>query len=110
MPADLDSALPALEIRVLGPLVVLRAGSTVRLGGIRQRAVLARLICNAGRVVTTDQLATAVWGESVPSGYVSTLQTYVFHLRAALEPDRPAGSAADVAPDGGRWLSPRSGP
>ena len=92
MTDNLDSAVPALEFRVLGPLVVLRAGSTVRLGGVRQRAVLARLICNAGRVVTTDQIAEAVWGESVPTGYVSTLQTYIFHLRAALEPDRPAGT------------------
>jgi peptide/nickel transport system substrate-binding protein len=92
MTANLDSAEPALEFRVLGPLVVWRAGSPVRLGGIRQRAVLARLICGVGRVVTTDQLAAAVWGESVPTGYVSTLQTYIFHLRAALEPDRLAGA------------------
>ena len=67
MTDDLDSALPALEFRVLGPLVVLRAGSTVRLGGIRQRAVLARLICNAGRVVTTDQIADGSMGRIGPN-------------------------------------------
>ncbi len=90
--ADLDTDGPALEFRVLGPLAVVRGGSTVRLGGMRQRAVLARLLCSAGRVVSTDQLAAAVWGTSIPTGYVSTLQTYVFHLRAALEPDRQAGA------------------
>ena len=69
MTADVSSsAAPALEVRVLGPLVVVRSGSAVRLGGMRQRAVLARLIGNVGRVVTTDQLAHAVWGESMPAG------------------------------------------
>ena len=106
MTADVSSsAAPALEIRVLGPLAALRSGRPVRLGGLRQRAVLGRLIISAGRTVTTDQLAAAVWGESVPPGHVTTLQTYVFHLRAALEPDRPTGSAPTVlqtAPGGYR--------
>jgi YVTN family beta-propeller protein len=86
----------ALELRVLGPVAVLREGQPVRLGGLRQRAVLARLICNVGRVVTIDQLASAVWADAIPPGHVSTLQTYVFHLRAALEPNRRAGAVSSV--------------
>jgi YVTN family beta-propeller protein len=86
----------ALHLRVLGPLFALREGRQFGLGGLRQRAVLGRLICSSGRVVTVDQLASAVWGEARPSGYVSTLQTYVFHLRAALDPNRSAGRASTV--------------
>ena len=96
MTGVLDNEVPALELRVLGPLFVMRAGESVRIGGLRQRAVLARLICSLGRIVTIDQLAAAVWTESIPSGYVSTLQTYIFHLRQALEPNRRGGAAATV--------------
>lgn len=92
MTDDLDTRLPVLQVRVLGPLVVEREGEPTRLGGLRQRAVLARLICSLGRVVTTDQLAAAVWADAIPPGYVSTLQTYVFHLREALEPARAPGT------------------
>ncbi len=92
----LGSDSSALQLRVLGPLVALREGRQLSLGGLRQRAVLGRLICSSGRVVTVDQLAAAVWGESRPSGYVSTLQTYVFHLRAALDPNRSARRASTV--------------
>jgi len=40
-----------LDLRILGPLEVLRDGQTVALGGRRQRAVLARLLVAANRVV-----------------------------------------------------------
>jgi YVTN family beta-propeller protein len=106
MAAEIGVASPALNLSVLGPLDVARSGRPVRLGGLRQRAVLARLICSVGRVVTNDQLADAVWGDSVPPGYLSTLQTYVFHLREALEPDRSPGTPATVlrTADGGYRL------
>ena len=60
MAADFDSTDVALDVRVLGSLAVVRAGQTIRLGGVRQRAVLARLICDVGRSVTTDQLADSM--------------------------------------------------
>ena len=63
MTDDLDRTPPVLQLRVLGPLLVVREGQPTRLGGLRQRAVLARLICSLGRVITTDQLAAAVWAD-----------------------------------------------
>ena len=41
-----------------------------------------------------DRLAEEVWAGHPPEGWATTLQTYVFHLRRALEPDRPRGGAA----------------
>src|SRR5262249_12121042 len=35
-------------------------------------------------------------GESVPNGYAATLQTYVFHLREVLEPDRGRGAPGQL--------------
>jgi DNA-binding SARP family transcriptional activator len=68
----------------------------VPLGGPRQRAVLALLLLEANRGVSMDRLAEDVWGGNPPEGWATTLQTYVFHLRRVLEPDRDRGAAADV--------------
>ena len=84
------------EFGILGPLEVWRSGRAVPLGGPRQRAVLALLLLEANRVVSMDRLAEDVWGGDPPEGWVTTLQTYVFHLRQALEPDRSRGAAGEV--------------
>ena len=84
------------DFGILGPLEVSRSGRVVPLGGPRQRAVLALLVLEANRVVSMDRLAEDVWGGDPPEGWVTTLQTYVFHLRRALEPDRARGVSGDV--------------
>jgi YVTN family beta-propeller protein len=84
------------EFGILGPLEVSRSGRVVPLGGPRQRAVLALLLIEANRVVSMDRLADDVWGGNPPEGWTTSLQTYVFHLRRALEPGRARGAAGDV--------------
>jgi YVTN family beta-propeller protein len=90
------------EFGILGPLEVCRSGCAVPLGGPRQRAVLALLLLEANRVVSMDRLAEDIWGGNPPEGWVTTLQTYVFHLRRALDPDRARGAAGDVLVTRGR--------
>jgi DNA-binding SARP family transcriptional activator len=84
------------EFGILGPLEVSRCGRAVPLGGPRQRAVLALLLLEPNRVVSLDRLAEDVWGGHPPDGWVTTVQTYVSHLRQALEPDRARGAAGEV--------------
>ena len=97
MAADAAAAETELaEFGILGPLEVCRSGCAVPLGGPRQRAVLALLLLEANRVVSMDRLAEDVWGGDPPKGWATTLQTYVFHLRRALEPDRVPGAGGDV--------------
>ena len=84
------------EFGILGPLEVCRSGCVLPLGGPRQRAVLALLLLEANRVVSMDRLAEDIWGGHPPEGWATTLQTYVFHLRRALEPGRARGVAGDV--------------
>jgi len=86
----------SIEFGILGPLEGFRAGRPVALGGPRQRAVLALLLLEANRVVSMDRLAEEVWAGHPPEGWATTLQTYVFHLRRALEPGRPRGAAGSV--------------
>ena len=81
---------------ILGPLEVRRSGRAVPLGGPRQRAVLAVLLLQANRVVSADRLVEDVWAGHAPEASLTSLQTYVFHLRRALEPGRPRGGAAEV--------------
>ena len=45
-----------VEFSLLGPLMVRREGMPVDVAAGRQRALLAALLVNAGRVVPTDQL------------------------------------------------------
>ena len=76
-----------LEVRLLGPVQVARAGRDVGLGGPRQRAVLVLLVLEAGRVVPAGRLVEEVWRGSPPPGAAKTMRSYVSRLRTLLTPD-----------------------
>jgi DNA-binding SARP family transcriptional activator len=59
----------------------------VRLGGAKQKALLAVLLLHTGQVVSTDRLIDELWGESLPSDAQTALQAHVSRLRKLLEPD-----------------------
>ena len=101
--AGLDPPAPsggtsACEVRLLGPVQVVRAGDEIRLGGPRPRAVLALLVLEAGRVVPAGRLVEEVWRGSPPPGAAKTLRSYVSRLRALLDPD------ATLAARGGGYV------
>jgi len=74
-----------LPVGLLGTLeVVGDDGRPVDIGGAQPRVVLALLVAEAGRVVSTDTLLDAVWGDEPPASAAGTLQTYVSRLRRAL--------------------------
>lgn len=73
-----------MDFRVLGPLRAYADGEAVRLGGPKQRTVLALLIHGAGHAVSTDALINGVWGPDATGAAKSTLQSYIFNLRSAL--------------------------
>jgi len=90
--------------RILGPLEVSGESGPLPLGGgQKQRAVLALLVLNAGRVVSTDRLIDAVWGESPTPTAPTSLQNVVVALRRLLGAEnlvtRPPGYVLDVDPD-----------
>ncbi|MGH2556982.1 MAG: protein kinase domain-containing protein, partial [Actinomycetota bacterium] len=73
-----------MEFRVLGPLEVSGKKGEVRLGGPKQRLVLAHLLLKANRVVATDRLIEDIWGEEPPEAARGTLHAYVSRLRKVL--------------------------
>jgi DNA-binding SARP family transcriptional activator/Tfp pilus assembly protein PilF len=50
----------------------------------KQRALLAALLLNAGRLVTVDDLVEVLWGSSPPPSARPALKTYVMRLRKTL--------------------------
>ena len=75
--------------RVLGSMTVEGPrGDLLDLKGLRQRAVLAVLLVEAGRSVSLDRLVDLVWDGEPPRQATGTLQAYVSRLRRVLEPDR----------------------
>jgi len=75
-----------LHFGVLGPLVVWTDDEGARVGGTKQRLVLAALLLGHGRPVSTDQLVDTLWPDRPPRSAVANLHTYVSGLRACLPP------------------------
>src|SRR4051794_16016543 len=72
------------------------------LRGGKQRALLARLLLDPGRVVAVDDLVDGLWGAAAPESSVKMVHIYVSQLRKAL-PDgllrtQAPGYVADVSP------------
>ncbi|MER7001625.1 BTAD domain-containing putative transcriptional regulator [Dactylosporangium sp. NPDC000555] len=79
-----------LDFRILGPLEAWAPdGRPVDLGARKQRAVLAMLLLEPGRVVSVDRIVEGLWAGEAPASATGTLQAYVSQLRRVLEPDRP---------------------
>jgi DNA-binding SARP family transcriptional activator len=94
-----------LTFRILGPLRV--EGAEVRLGPRKQRAILAMLLLEPGRVVPMERLIAQLWGDRPPAGAVATVRVHISHLRRGLEAGgarrilvtRDPGYLLDVAPE-----------
>jgi predicted ATPase/DNA-binding SARP family transcriptional activator len=82
-----------MEFGILGPLEVRDTSGPVRVPGAKERALLADLLVNAGRVVSADRLVEDLWGQDPPGNPANTLQGRVSALRRALG---PAGSGLVV--------------
>jgi DNA-binding SARP family transcriptional activator len=102
---------------VLGPLQMTVAGAPVSLGTPKQRAVLAMLVMNRNRPVSTDSLITAAWERWPPAEARASLHSYISNLRklvsnAGADPksvlvNAPPGyrlNAADTDCDIGRFV------
>ncbi|MGF1431730.1 AfsR/SARP family transcriptional regulator, partial [Kitasatospora sp. LaBMicrA B282] len=76
-----------VRFNLLGPVNVVLADGRVVLPSGGPRAVLVLLLANADRVVSVEQLASAVWGEHRPSTAAAGLRNHVLRLRRMLGDD-----------------------
>ena len=73
-----------LRFSVLGPLSAEADGRPLALGPLKQRLVLAMLLCRPGVVVSVDLLTEALWADEPPRTARKNLQVYVSALRKTL--------------------------
>lgn len=80
------TAMTAIKIGfgVLGPLQMTVDSAPVSLGTPKQRAVLAVLVMNRNRAVSTDSLITAAWEQWPPAEARASLHSYISNLRKLL--------------------------
>ena len=69
---------------MLGPIEVRSGNETIEVGRGKQRALLAVLALNAGRIVPAERLIDELWGEDPPATATTALQVYVSKLRKSL--------------------------
>lgn len=92
-----------MKFGLLGPFSVGHADEELDLGPPQRRAVLAVLACSPNRVVSTDRLIDAVWGEDGSRQVLGGLQAHISRLRKLLGSDRidtrSSGYVLRVEPD-----------
>ena len=100
--------MPPMEVRILGPLVVVDDhGTEVSFKGARLRALLGLLVLHSGEVVPADRIIEELWGDDQPVDSSSALQNQVSRLRASLRAagagdcieTKPPGYVMTVGPD-----------
>jgi predicted ATPase/DNA-binding SARP family transcriptional activator len=77
-------------------LEVFEGDRRLALGGAKHRALLAILLLNPNRVVSTDRLIELLWGDEPPETVNNTLQVGVSQLRKVLEPGHIRGMPYQV--------------
>jgi DNA-binding SARP family transcriptional activator/tetratricopeptide (TPR) repeat protein len=85
--SDYASAHPSsgeLRYRLLGPVTARGESGPIRLGGPKQRTVLAALLLNANRVVSEEHLTGLLWEDNPPASARGQLQVRVWELRKLL--------------------------
>lgn len=102
-----------MRLAILGALAVANSQRSIAITAARERAILAMLLLNPNRTVTTDRLIGAVWEDRPPVRALSQLHACVSRLRRSLAQGglprgliatAPAGYAIAVADDQLDWL------
>src|SRR3954467_9044490 len=80
-----------MRVLLLGGLEVQDdEGNDIVVAGPKLRALLAMLALQAGRVVPTDHIVDALWGENPPAGVRNSLQGLAANPRRTPRPPAPA--------------------
>jgi DNA-binding SARP family transcriptional activator len=79
-----------MDIKMLGPLEIIRYGRPVTPTANKIRQVLAMLAVDVGELVTIEAMTEELWGANPPRSATQTLQTYIMRLRRLGEDDPPS--------------------
>jgi DNA-binding SARP family transcriptional activator len=73
-----------MDFRILGPVEVFHDDRPVPLAGLRQERILAMLLVNQNRMVTTTELVDAMWPADPPATATNQVRNCVAALRRGL--------------------------
>jgi DNA-binding SARP family transcriptional activator len=90
------------RFEILGPLEVLHDGRVCTPTPPKVRTVLSLLLLRTNQVVMVDSLIRELWRDQPTRSAVTTVQTYIYHLRKLIARER-------IDTDGGVVLDSRSG-
>jgi DNA-binding SARP family transcriptional activator len=85
-----------IEFRLLGPVQVWIDRKSVHIGPPLRRTILAVLLVEANRLISTERIVDAIWGERPPPAARDVLASHIARLRhtlAATGAHLPRGSA-----------------
>jgi DNA-binding SARP family transcriptional activator len=77
----------AIDFRILGPLEVMTESGPVRLGGRKQRGVLALLLLHVNEVMPVERLADELYAGAPPATAGAQIRDHVSQLRKLLGPN-----------------------
>lgn len=73
-----------MRVNMLGSIEVIAGGGVVPISGHGQRALLAALALDLGKIVPVDRLFEIIWGDSPPPTARTKIQMHVSALRRAI--------------------------
>ncbi len=89
---------------ILGRVELRDGGREVAVGGPRQAALLALLLVNANRALSTDHLIDVLWGDQAVGAALKRLQMAIARLRRVLDPGGAQGESVLRTVAGGYLL------
>lgn len=85
-----------MRFRVLGQVEISSGKSSVRISRPKVAQVVSVLLARGNKLVTADVLIEELWGQNVPRSALTTIQTYVYHLRKMIEQNLGIQSSSDI--------------
>jgi DNA-binding SARP family transcriptional activator len=98
-----------IRYAILGPVELCDGERRVAAGGPRQVALLALLLVNANRALSSDWLIDALWNDRGPAVSVKRLHMAIARLRRMLDRDGTQGESVLRTTAGGYLLAVRPG-
>ena len=97
-----------IRFHALGPLAVFVDEEEVELGRGNERTLLALLVLNAGRPLSSDAIIDALWGERPPPTAPEMVRNYIVRARKRIGDDAietlPSGYRLRPDPDSIDWV------
>ncbi len=85
-----------MRYRVLGQVEISTGKDSIKVSRPKVGQLISVLLARGNKLVTADVLIEELWGQDAPRSALTTIQTYVYHVRKMLERDLGVENSGDV--------------